>query len=190
MTGDYAMVLPLMLACVAAHYVAKVYRGGKSVYHASLNHQARHQESGPARIDTIETLVRPVPARTSPDAPVRVVLDRLGPTPPERIYLVEGQVLVAWLDARAAMERLMRAELNPETPVRLCAQPVSFALQPQMSLGAALDGFLKESASVLPVTSGQWANTLVGEVSRHDLLLAIQDQLSFRESPADAQGPA
>src|SRR5581483_191406 len=37
MTADYQIVLPLMLACVAAHYAAKVYRRGESVYHASLN---------------------------------------------------------------------------------------------------------------------------------------------------------
>jgi len=43
----------------------------------------------------------------------------------------------------------------------------------------ALDGFLREQATVLPVTPGQWRNTLLGEVSRHDVLLAIQDRLTY-----------
>jgi hypothetical protein len=33
--------------------------------------------------------------------------------------------------------------------------------------------------TVLPVTPDQWRNTLLGEVSRHDVLLAIQDQLTY-----------
>src|SRR5262249_9344658 len=37
MTLDYDIVLPLMLTCVIAHYTAKVYRRGESIYHASLN---------------------------------------------------------------------------------------------------------------------------------------------------------
>ncbi len=36
MTLDYQVVLPLMLACVTAHYTAKVYRGGESIYHEAL----------------------------------------------------------------------------------------------------------------------------------------------------------
>jgi hypothetical protein len=31
----------------------------------------------------------------------------------------------------------------------------------------------------LPVTTGQWRSTLVGEVARHDVLLAIQDRLTY-----------
>ena len=36
MTLDHQVVLPLILACVTAHYVAKVYRGGASIYRESL----------------------------------------------------------------------------------------------------------------------------------------------------------
>jgi hypothetical protein len=45
-------------------------------------------------------------------------------------------------------------------------------------LGVALEGFLREQATVLPVTSGQWENKLLGEVLRHDVLLAIRDRLA------------
>jgi predicted transcriptional regulator len=63
--------------------------------------------------------------------------------------------------------------------VEALAKPVTFTLTPQMSLGVALDGFLREQATVLPVTSDQWRNTLLGEVARQDVLLAIRDRLSF-----------
>jgi hypothetical protein len=56
------------------------------------------------------------------------------------------------------------------------AAPVTQSLRADMPLGAALDVFLGSDALTLPVTSGQWQPTLMGEVSRHDLLLAVSDQ--------------
>lgn len=44
MTLDYQIMLPLMLACVTAHYVAKVYRGGRSIY-ADLLQRDQHHSS-------------------------------------------------------------------------------------------------------------------------------------------------
>lgn len=58
------------------------------------------------------------------------------------------------------------------------AQPVNKALSPDMSLTEALDGFLREKATTLPVTPGQWRHTLLGEVARDDVLLAIRDRLT------------
>jgi hypothetical protein len=48
-----------------------------------------------------------------------------------------------------------------------------------MTLSAALEGFLREQVATLPVTPDQWRNTLLGEVSRQDLLLAIQDRMTY-----------
>jgi hypothetical protein len=48
-----------------------------------------------------------------------------------------------------------------------------------MTLSAALEGFLRERVTTLPVTPDQWRNTLLGEVSRQDLLLAIQDRMTY-----------
>lgn len=63
--------------------------------------------------------------------------------------------------------------------VTAVASPVAFTLTQDMPLCAALDGFLRERVTVLPVTPGQWRNTLLGEVSRHDLLFAIQNRLTY-----------
>jgi len=44
MTLDYEVVLPLMLACVTGHYVARIYRRGESVYTRSLQSRGRGEE--------------------------------------------------------------------------------------------------------------------------------------------------
>ncbi|MGH8327796.1 MAG: hypothetical protein ACRET2_13660, partial [Steroidobacteraceae bacterium] len=72
-----------------------------------------------------------------------------------------------------------KGEIDWGLPAEAVALPVNFALSPDMSLCEALDGFLREQATALPVTPGQWRHTLLGEVSRSDVLLAIQDRLTY-----------
>jgi Mg/Co/Ni transporter MgtE len=77
------------------------------------------------------------------------------------------------------LEKMHHAELDGRVPVSAVARPVEFALAPDMSLTTALEAFLREQATVLPVTAGQWRNTLLGEVARNDVMLAIQDRLTY-----------
>jgi CBS domain-containing protein len=56
-------------------------------------------------------------------------------------------------------------------------------LTPDLSLTAALELFLRDNVSTLPVVSGRWRAKLLGVVARHDLLLALQDRMSDKRSP-------
>jgi chloride channel protein, CIC family len=179
MTGDYEIVLPLMLACVTSHYTAKVYRHGKSVYHASLQGAYRSEGSDDWRLRTVETLVKPAAAVVPDTMPLGEVFERLPKRPLERVFVVKGGDLVAWLNPREVLEKVHHSELDGNLPVSAVAKPVEFALAPDMPLTAALEAFLREQATVLPVTPGQWRNTLLGEVARSDVMLAIQDRLTY-----------
>ncbi|HUN25205.1 MAG TPA: ClcB-like voltage-gated chloride channel protein [Steroidobacteraceae bacterium] len=179
MTGDYEIVLPLMLACVTAHYTAKVYRRGESVYHASLARAAVAAQPDDWRLRTVEPLVKSPAAMVSRTTTVRELLERLPKRPVERAYVVDGDQLIAWLEPRHILDEVQKGTVDPDAPVERVAHPVSFVLSPDMALGTALDGFLREQATVLPVTLGTWRNSLVGEVTRRDVLLAIQDRLTF-----------
>ena len=179
MTADYQIVLPLMLACVVAHFTAKVYRRGESIYHASLTHAVSAGGVDDWRLRTIRPLVKPVAAVTSPGTRLHELLAKLPSRPVTRVYVTEGRKLVAWLDPREVLSGLENQQLTPDATAASVAQPVTFALTPQMSLSAALEGFLREQTTILPVTSDQWRNALLGEVSRADLLLAIQDRMTY-----------
>jgi hypothetical protein len=50
-----------------------------------------------------------------------------------------------------------------------------------MMLGDALDVFIANHCKRLPVVSGHWSPVLIGEVQRHDVLLALQDRISERQ---------
>ena len=179
MTGDYELVLPLMLACVTAHYTAKVYRKGKSVYYASLHSALSSEGTDDWRLRTVETLVKPAAAVVPDSLTLREVMEQLPKRPLERVFVVKGDELVSWLNPREILDKLHHSELDARLPVTAVAKPVEFALAPDMPLTTALEAFLREQASVLPVTPGQWRNTLLGEVARNDLMLAIQDRLTY-----------
>ena len=180
MTLDYDIVLPLMLACVTAHYTAKVYRRGESVYHASaLSRRVPDESGGDWRLKTVESLVKPAVAVVAPQTPLQEMFAQLPKRPINRVYVVEDDQITAWLDPRQLLEQVSKQEIGGDTPVGSVATPIRSTLTPDMSLCAALDEFLREQATVLPVTPGQWRNTLLGEVSRHDVLLAIQDRLTY-----------
>jgi chloride channel protein, CIC family len=180
MTGDYEMVLPLMLACVTAHYTAKVYRKGRSVYHASLHSAVSGEGADDWRLRTVETLVKPAAAAIPDSLTLKEMFDRLPKRPLERVFVVNSDTeLVAWLNPRDVMEKLHQAQLDGDLPVTAIAKPVEFALAPEMPLTTALEAFLREQTTVLPVTPGQWRNALLGEVARNDVMLAIQDRLTY-----------
>jgi chloride channel protein, CIC family len=179
MTLDYNIVLPLMLACVTAHYTAKVYRKGQSVYHATLSRALVAEHGDDWRLRTVEQLVKPPAAVVSGSTSLADIYDQLPKRPLQRVYVTNGDDLVAWFDPRTVLERLQKGEIDWGLPAEAVSLPVNFALSPDMSLCEALDGFLREQATALPVTPGQWRHTLLGEVSRSDVLLAIQDRLTY-----------
>jgi chloride channel protein, CIC family len=181
MTLDYEITLPLMLTCVTAHYAAKVYRRGESIYHGSLHKTGEVGSDNDWRLRTIEALVKPAVATTTRDTPLQQMLAALPVRTLERVYVIHDGDLVAWLDPRQVFDRLQKHELDGNERVGEIAHPVTFALTPEMSLCSALDGFLREQATVLPVTPDQWRNSLIGEVSRRDVLLAIQDRSTYHK---------
>ncbi|HUA87972.1 MAG TPA: ClcB-like voltage-gated chloride channel protein [Steroidobacteraceae bacterium] len=179
MTLDYGIVLPLMLACVTAHYTAKVYSRGQSVYSAALR-RGDGLAGGDWHLRTVEPLMKPATATVTPRTTVEEMFRSLPVKAADRVFIVEGAAIVAWVDPRAVLERVSAGEIPPQLPVERVARPIGLALTPQMTLGAALDAFLREEATVLPVISDQWRNVLLGQVSRRDVLLAIGDRLAPR----------
>jgi Mg/Co/Ni transporter MgtE len=128
----------------------------------------------------VEALVKPAAATVPPSMTLQEMFARLPSRALERVYVVNvAGELAGWLDPRRILDDVQQHRLGSAVTVEAVANPVAVALAPDMALGTALDGFLRENATVLPVTLGQWRNTLIGEVSRHDVLLAIQDRLTY-----------
>jgi chloride channel protein, CIC family len=189
MTLDYQVVLPLMLACVTAHYAAKVYRRGESIYHDSLHREPATAQGDEWRSLVVGALTKPCRAVVQRDTPLRKVLNELPRRPVDAVYVVNAEdELVAYVDPHELLAMVKSGRVLADVEVGSVASPVTLSLRSDMPLGAALDVFLAAKALTLPVTTGQWQTALVGQVSRHDLLLAIQDQLSSTGKVRDALG--
>lgn len=179
LTLDHEVVLPLILACVTAHYTAKVYRGGTSIYRDSLVPRAADGSVVEWKLHTVGDLIRPVAAVAQRTETVDMMLGGLATRLPRIVYVVDrAGELVASLDPRVIRADLKRGDITLDTPIMSVSTATRAVLTPDLSLAAALDVFLREKATVLPVIAGQWRTTLLGEVSRHDLLLALQDRLA------------
>jgi CIC family chloride channel protein len=186
MTLDYQVVLPLILACVTAHYTAKVYRHGASVYEDALR-PTLPAELQDWRMRTVSQLSKPPAAVVTRDTRIGDMLARLPARPAETVYVVdEDGELVGSLNPRTLLPQVRRRQVDSEAPAGSIAVAAGNSLSPDMSLTEALEVFLRERATVLPVTSGQWHARLLGEVSRHDLLLAIQERISETREQASA----
>ncbi len=183
MTLDYQVVLPLMLACVTAHYTAKVYRGGESIYHEALRPAASRASASAGeeewRLHTISALIKPCPIVVRRGTPLEQVLKDLPKRSVELVYVVnEDNELVASANPHELFEAIKTGQIPPSADIEAGAAAVAVSLRDDMALGTALDVFLRTDARTLPVTSGQWRPTLIGQVSRGDLLLAVQDRMS------------
>jgi CIC family chloride channel protein len=181
MTLDYDVVLPLMLACVTAHFTAKAYRQGRSVYHESLQREAGGIEP-PWHLRTVRALMKPAAAVIGQQATVREMLDGLPKRAVQVVYVVDDdRQLVSQLDPREALRDVQAGSIDADAVVGAVAKPVTFVLTPDMRIAQALDGFVEQRAKVLPVAAGHWHTTLLGQVSQDDVLLALQDQIRRKD---------
>jgi CIC family chloride channel protein len=185
MTLDYEVVLPLMLACVTGHYVARIYRGGESVYTRSLT------SKGPGAVDEwrlrqIGALTRPPAAVLQRDLSISAAREQAIARGGGRAYVVDGEKqLVGQYDLSALARQAGTHLLPPSYTVGDAMEPAPPVLTPDMLLGDALDVFLANRYKRLPVVSGNWSPVLLGEVSRHDVMLALQDRMNDRSGAAE-----
>ncbi|HEY6453450.1 MAG TPA: ClcB-like voltage-gated chloride channel protein, partial [Steroidobacteraceae bacterium] len=186
MTLDYEVVLPLMLACVTGHYVARIYRRGESVYTRSLTSKGPGDEQE-WHLRQITALIRPPVSLLERDQPLGAALEEALARGGLRAYVVDGgKQLVGQLDP-ASLARDPRApQYAPELTVGQVMEPPPPTLTPEMLLGDALDVFIAHRCRRLPVVSGHWSPVLLGEVSRHDVLLALQDRMTERAERGSA----
>ncbi len=184
MTLDYEVVLPLMLACVTAHYVARIYRRGESVYSHSRNARDRGDDAQ-WRLRQISALIRPPSWLLQRDEALSAVLER-GPARggPCAYVLDEDKQLVGQLDLAALPRSSRQTQPASALTVGEVMQAPPAMLTPEMLLGDALDVFIEHHCKRLPVVSGHWSPVLLGEVSRHDVLLALQDRMTEKSERA------
>ncbi|MDE3131026.1 MAG: chloride channel protein, partial [Acidobacteriota bacterium] len=174
MTLSYSVVLPLMLACVAAYFMARSV-GEHSMYEVTLHRN--EQERARARWHglKISDLVKPTASVVSASASFaeveRIFLDH----PVRYVYVVDdAKRFLGAISLQEIKQHLIgRGAAPSSTAAELMRRDFPVVL-PDASLGDALQVFLTQGTERLPVVSSAEERRLLGVVSRSELLLQIQ----------------
>ena len=166
MTLDHQVVLPLILACVTAHYVAKVYRGGASIYRESLAPAAADGSSVAWQLRTVAELIKPAVAVVGEAMSVRQMLDTLPPRPVQAVYIVNAdEELVASVEPREIFAKVERREIDADTPVLAVSTPDADHTDARPQLDGCSGAFPPRQRH----HAAGGLRTLAGEAARRDL---------------------
>ncbi|HZX25452.1 MAG TPA: ClcB-like voltage-gated chloride channel protein [Telluria sp.] len=168
MTGNYQIMLPLMLASVLAYTLTRL-RRDRSVYSRSL-------ERPPSRFATLSVgdIMRKGPPTVARGASAETVERAFVTARWQHVYMVDGSGGFAGAVSLHDLGPALRAGLPPQEP--LGAQWIKRdypRLQPDMRLGAALERFAAHPGERLPVVDA--GGRLQGYVSKTDLFLLLQE---------------
>jgi chloride channel protein, CIC family len=179
MTLSYQVMLPLMLSCVVAFFIARA-SAQTSMYEVTLRRNREEKERARLAATQMHELVKPADTVVTMDASVNVMTRVFLEYPVKYLYVVDGighfQGVVALKDITSD---LLEAR---DTVVKSAAdylQPHFDVLTPNMPLGEALQHFLAFQGERLPVIACVAEPKLLGVVYKTSLLDAY-----FRLNPA------
>ena len=190
MSGDYQIILPLMLACVVADAVCYV-TSEHSIYTAKLAQRGVHIDLGAEqdlmRMLTIgEAMTREV-MTFAPDTPLEVAIQQVEDTGHMSFPVVEDGKLIGiitWTDLHNAVRNHDRHLVVGD----YCVREV-LTITPDDTLAQALDRLGQKEISHLPVVSPHDATLLVGLITKGDIVKAYnQRRLARRKRSWDQNG--
>jgi chloride channel protein, CIC family len=174
MTLRYQIVLPLMLSCVVAYFVARAI-GKTSMYEITARRQADEQERMRLRATHMRELIKPaetiVPLTATVQEMTRVFLEY----PVKYLYVTDDdgcfRGVVALKDITSDL--LEKRETSSRTAADYL-QPEFAMLTPDMPISVALQHFLAFQGERLPVVASADAPKLMGAVYKTALLDAYR----------------
>ena len=173
MTLSYQVVLPLMLACVAAYFVARASRE-HSMYEVTIRRNVQERALARWRGLRIADLIKPAEPIVPQSAGFAEVERAFLEHPVRYVYVVDD---AGRFQGVVSLHEIKKSLLSDEAEGPAVQQIVrrEFAvLTPETPLGDALQAFLTQGAERLPVVKSAADRQLLGVVSKSDLLLEIQ----------------
>ncbi|AYZ65323.1 voltage-gated chloride channel ClcB [Burkholderia multivorans] len=174
MTLSYQVVLPLMVSCVVAYFVARA-TGTTSMYEITLRHHQDAQERLRIRTTQMRELIQPaqtvVPLTASVADMTRVFLEY----PVKYLYVTDdaGRFRGAVALKDITCDLLDKRDTTDKTAAHYAHTPFPL-LTPDMPLGTALELFMGFQGERLPVIESEAEPTLAGVVYKTSLLDAYR----------------
>ena len=183
MTLDYQMILPLMLACVVAHYVSRSMEP-KSIYAESLKRKSESEGIFDARLAALRVadLMKEHPASVPENAPFAEITTSFITQRFMNLYVVdEEHAFRGVISLHDIKSYLNNQELANLVIARDLLRTTFPTITPDASLGQALAAFTRLDADRIPVVQDHFRSRLIGSISKSDLLLALAEQHKTEE---------
>jgi CIC family chloride channel protein len=179
MTLSYQVVLPLMVSCVVAYFVARAI-GKTSMYDITLHRNREEKERMRLRSTQMRELIRPPQTVVQPNATVHDMTRVFLEYPVKYLYVTDqaGCFLGVVALKDITSDLIDRRDTSNKTAADYL-QPHFDVLTPDMPLGVALQHFMAFQGERLPVVESAARPTLAGVVYKTSLLDAY-----FRMNPA------
>ena len=181
MTLDYQIILPLMLACVVAHYVS---RGvdSKSIYAESLKRKGEGAFDAMLPALRVADLMKPKPVSVRESAPFLEIAECFLRNQFVHLYVVDAnQSFKGVISLHDIKSYLSDQELANLVIARDLLRPAFPTITPDVTLAHAFTAFAHHDADRLPVVSNPVERQLIGTISKSDLLLALAEQTKQEE---------
>ena len=172
MTLSYQVVLPLMLACVAAYFAARASRE-KSMYEVTIRSNQEERALSRWKGLQISELIKPATPTVLASAAFAEVERAFLEHPVRYVYVVdEAGRFAGVVSLHEIKKSLVSREAAPPRVEEIMRREFTL-LTPDTALGDALQAFLTQGTERLPVVASAEDRTLLGVVSKSDLLLEI-----------------
>ncbi|MEX3896311.1 ClcB-like voltage-gated chloride channel protein, partial [Paraburkholderia sp. BR10954] len=179
MTLSYQVVLPLMVSCVVAYFIARAI-GKTSMYEITLRRNREEQERTRLLATQMRELIRPAQTVVPPNATVHDMTRVFLEYPVKYLYVANdsGAFLGVVALKDITSDLLDRTDTSMKTAADYL-QPHFDVLTPDMSLAVALQHFMAFQGERLPVIESTARPLLAGVVYKTSLLDAY-----FRMNPS------
>jgi len=179
MTLSYQIVLPLMVSCVVAYFIARAI-GKTSMYEITLRRNREEQERSRLRATQMRELIRPAQTVVPPNASVHEMTRVFLEYPVKYLYVAnDSGAFLGVVALKDITSDLLERRDTSEKSAADYLQPHFDVLTPDMSLGAALQHFMAFQGERLPVIESTAHPKLAGVVYKTSLLDAY-----FRMNPS------
>ncbi len=186
LTLDYQMILPLMLACVVAHYTSLAFEK-KSIYAESLQRKGAGSFRDRLAGLRVAELMKPNPLSVNENAGFRTIAESFVAHRFNNLYVTDRggnfRGVISLHDIKTCLNEGDLADLVLARDILRENFP---SIAPEVSLTEALDHFANYDGERMPVTVGGATGLLVGSISKTDLLLALAERARPGPPAADS----
>lgn len=176
MTLDYEIIMPLMLACVVAHYTCRAFEP-QSIYNESLKRKGAGLFRAELAAMHVADLMKKDPLSVPETADFAQIAETFITHRFNYLYVVNTdgafRGAVSLHDIKRYLNQPDLAELVIARDVVQVAFPT---VHPEQSLSDALSRFTEKGSERLPVLDNDENRRLIGSISKSDILLALAEQ--------------